>query len=86
MFLDEMTFYEVSEILKSMPFFNKNGWEQARMIAWTIAQANSTKTIDIKDMGRFAWEEEDAKPKEITEKEDERLREKAKRIKEQWQT
>lgn len=83
-----MTFFEVSEMLNSMPFFNKNEWEQSRLIAYTIAQSNSSKKLVPQDIMKFEWEgKEQNKASEITEEDEKRLREKAQRIKdsEQWQ-
>ncbi len=70
-----------------MPFLNKHSWEQARMIAHIVAQANSKNIIKPTDIRFFAWDKQEEKQEQrLTEQEIERLKERGRKIKEQWQT
>lgn len=70
-----------------MPFLNKHSWEQARMIAHIVAQANSKDRINPTDIRAFAWDIEEKKQEQrLTEQEIESLKERGRKIKEQWQT
>lgn len=39
----------------------KDSWEQARLIAYVIAQSNSTKRLKPSDIIKFGWEQTDDK-------------------------
>ena len=70
-FFDKMQFYELNTILSSLNKSIKNTWEQTRMIAYTIAQCNST------DILKFDWDNNDHKQEIITKEDVARLKEKA---------
>lgn len=77
--LDEMEMYEAKALLDFEYYSHKDGWEQARMIAWMIAQVNSKKQLHTDDITKFYWEkgetiEHDTK---ITKEDVERLKNKA---------
>ena len=36
----------------------KDGWEQARLISYLIAQTNSTNKLKLTDILKFNWEDE----------------------------
>lgn len=55
----------------------KDNWEQSRLIAYMIAQTNSTKRLKLTDILKFQWEKEDADTT-ISNEDMARLREKAK--------
>lgn len=57
-FLDKMKPYELSIICDSLHLRNKDSWEQARMIAYIMAQVNSTKRLKPTDIIKFGWENE----------------------------
>lgn len=58
---------------------HKDSWEQARLIAYMVAQTNSTKKLQLSDITKFYWESEEATPSTGISNEDiARLREKAK--------
>lgn len=77
-FLDKMQMYELSILLKNIFKKNKESWEQARLVAYVIAQTNSTKQIKPTDIIKFSWENEEADEEtSITEEDRTRLREKA---------
>ena len=68
--------YELRAVMDFEYYANKDSWEQARLIAYLIAQVNSKKTLKQSDILQFYWEEETNKPS--TSKADyERLRNKA---------
>ena len=58
-FLDKMKPYELSIICDSLHLRNKDSWEQARMIAYIMAQVNSTKKLKPTDIIKFGWENTD---------------------------
>lgn len=74
--LDEMETYEVNSALKYSYYSEKDGWEQARLISYIMAQAHSTKNLKMDDIVKFYWEkEDDEKENTIITKEDvERLK------------
>lgn len=70
--------YELSTLLKNIFRKNKENWEQARLVAYVIAQSNSTKQLKPTDIIKFSWEKEEADEETSITKEDiTRLREKA---------
>lgn len=82
-FLDRMTLAEVRYFLEGLGRRNRESWEQTRIIAYVIAQANSTKQLKQSDILRFPWDEakEDEKKRtSVTDEEVKRLRAKAKLI------
>lgn len=78
--LDEMKVYEVSEYLGSLQYRNKDGWDQARIITYITAQANSREKIKPSDIIKFPWDEKEP-AKEITEEERQRLIKRAEEVK-----
>ena len=70
-----MEWYEVNAALKYSHYAIKDNWEQARLIAYMIAQVNNKRHLKFGDIAKFYWEnetdEEDAKP--ITKEDIERL-------------
>ncbi|MFK2699123.1 hypothetical protein ACIXR5_06720 [Bacteroides fragilis] len=81
-FLDRMTLAEVRYFLEGLGRRNRESWEQTRIIAYVIAQANSTKQLKQSDVLRFPWDEADDEKKctPVTDEEVKRLRAKAKLI------
>ena len=63
-----MQMYELEPLISNLHKKDRNSWEQARMIAYVIAQCNSTKKLKPTDIMQFTWDNEDIK----------RLKEKAK--------
>lgn len=55
-FLDKMKPYELSILCDSLHLRQKDSWEQARMIAYITAQANSSKKLKPTDIIKFGWE------------------------------
>lgn len=64
--LDKMQTYEISSLMEYGYYRNKDQWEQARLIAYVMAQVNSRKPIKPTDIIKFDWdgrqEKEDAQP------------------------
>lgn len=56
--LDEMEMYEVNAAMKYQYHSYKQGWEQARLVAYIVAQTQSTKRLTIQDIVKFEWEKE----------------------------
>lgn len=55
----------------------KDSWEQSRLIAYMIAQTNSTKRLKLTDILEFQWEDKNADTA-ISNEDVARLREEAK--------
>lgn len=76
--LDEIEWYEISAALKYQYYAVKDGWEQARLISFLIAQSNSRKRLKMEDILEFPWEKESTKEDQnITKEEIERLKKEA---------
>lgn len=76
--LDEIEWYEISAALKYQYYAVKDGWEQARLISFLIAQSNSRKRLKMEDILEFPWEKEITKEDQnITKEEIERLKQEA---------
>lgn len=78
--LDRMQSYEIIALMNYGYFANQESWEQARLIAYLIAQTNSTKKLKTTDIIAFPWDknnESGEEIKEITKEDIERLTAKA---------
>lgn len=76
--LDEMQMYEVAPLFDKIYYTEMESWDQARMIAWMIAQVNSRKKIKIRDIAEFPWDDETSdSEKEVSKADYERLKAKA---------
>jgi len=64
--LDKMEWYEVNAIMKYQYYTYKDGWEQARLIAYMVAQVNSKRTLKMDDILPLPWEKDEAEPEHIT--------------------
>lgn len=69
--------YEIKAVMDYEYYAHKDGWEQARLVAYLIAQANSKKQLKQSDIMQFYWEKETPKASSISNEEKERLRTKA---------
>lgn len=52
--------------MKYQYYSYKDGWEQARLIAYMVAQVNSKRTLKMDDILSFPWEKDEAEPEHIT--------------------
>lgn len=77
--LDKIEWYEINALMKYQYYSIIDNWEQARLIAYMIAQTHSKKKLKLQDIVPFTWEEdeenEDNQP--ITKTEIERLKARA---------
>lgn len=58
--LDRMEWYEINAAMKYQYYSIKEGWEQARLIAYMVAQVNSKRTLKMEEILQFPWEKKDA--------------------------
>lgn len=71
--------YEIKAVMDYEYLAHKDSWEQARLIAYMVAQCNSTKQLQLSDITKFYWESEEAVSSTGISNEDiARLREQAK--------
>ena len=60
-YVDQMEFFECIAALKHQEYAIQDGWEQARLIAYLIAQCNSKKRMKLTDIVQFPWEKKNVK-------------------------
>ncbi len=48
---------------QNMDYSSKESWEQARFIAYVTAQCQSSNKLNINDIAKFRWEEENGSEK-----------------------
>lgn len=77
--MDEIEMYEVEALLRNSYYKEREDWEQARLIAYVIAQCNSTKKMKVSDIMEFPWDKEQTE-KVMPQAQVDRLREKAERM------
>lgn len=58
--MDEMEMYEIRAVMDYEFLAHKDSWEQARLVAYLVAQSNSSKKINLTDIAKFYWEKEEA--------------------------
>lgn len=84
--MDEMQDYEVSYMVESLEYADRNAWEMTRLLMYQNIQINSKKTINIKDIIKFKWDlEQDEQSQEISNNDIERLKQRANAISKQIQ-
>lgn len=76
--LDKMQMYELEPLISNLHKKDRNSWEQARMIAYVIAQCNSTKKLKPTDIMQFTWDNDTTGETSISNEDIKRLKEKAK--------
>ena len=64
--LDKMEWYEINSAMKYQHYSVKDGWEQARLIAYMVAQVNSKRTLKMDEILPLPWEKEDEETEHIT--------------------
>jgi len=64
--LDKMEWYEINSAMKYQHYSIKDGWEQARLIAYMVAQVNSKRTLKMDDILPLPWEKDETEPEHIT--------------------
>lgn len=55
-----MEMYEVRAVMDYEYLAHKDSWEQARLVAYLVAQSNSSKRINLTDIAKFYWEKDSA--------------------------
>ena len=62
--------WEAAALLKHTDYAERDSWEQTRLIAYIVAQANSTKKLSMEDLMRFPWDiernDEEEAPKSMS--------------------
>lgn len=85
-FLDKMSFIEVRLFLDGLNKRNRDAWEQTRILAYIIAQVNSTKQLDISNVLPLPWDNDKIETKQhdtVSDDDIKRLRAMAKKIEQQ---
>lgn len=77
--LDQMQMYEARALIKYEYYSSKDSWEQSRLVAYVMAQVNSTKHLKLTDILRFEWDN-DVKQSSISDEDIKRLQNKAQEI------
>lgn len=58
--------YEIKPLISHLHFKSRDSWEQARLIAYVIAQVNSRKKLNPTDIITFDWDKKDKFENETT--------------------
>ena len=69
--------YELEPLISNIHKRNKESWEQTRLLAYIIAQVNSTKKLKPTDIISFSWDN-DTSDTAISNEDVQRLKNKAK--------
>lgn len=76
--LDRMEMYEVRIVLDNLWRKNREAWERTRREIYTIAQVNSKRTLNPRDLLPFPWDERGMEASaSMSDEERERLRRKS---------
>lgn len=70
---------EAIEHVSLLNYSDREGWEQTRMMCYTIAQVNSKNTINPQSIMKFPWDEKPQKV-EVTAEDKERLKKRSEEI------
>lgn len=54
--LDEMETYEITALIEHRSHKHREQWEQARFIAFIVAQCNTKKNLKLTDLIKFDWD------------------------------
>lgn len=73
-----MQIYELETLINSLYQKNKESWEQTRLLAYIVAQVNSSKKLKPSDILSFVWDNEGGGNTSISNEDIERLKRKAK--------
>lgn len=77
-----MKWYEIVAALKYQNYAIQDSWEQARLIAYIMAQVNSTKRLKMEDILEFPWDKKNevVMSQPITKEDAERISKKAEEL------
>lgn len=56
--LDVMQLYEARALLRYDNYVSRDSWEQSRLIAYVVAQTQSTKKLKPTEIMQFSWDSE----------------------------
>lgn len=70
--------YELEALISCLYQKNRESWEQTRLLAYILAQVNSTKKLKPSDILSFVWDNENKGNTSISNEDVKRLKEKAK--------
>ena len=74
--------YEIQPLINNIYKNNRENWERTRLLAYIIAQINSSKRLNPSDIISFNWDVDDTISNTTISNEDiQRLKEKAKQYK-----
>jgi len=76
--LDKMQMYELETLISSLYQKNRESWEQTRLLAYILAQVNSTKKLKPSDILSFVWDNDNKGNTSISNEDVKRLKERAK--------
>lgn len=51
--------YEIKPLISHLNYKSRDSWEQARLISYVIAQVNTSKKLNPKDIITFDWDNKD---------------------------
>lgn len=71
---------EIKKLFEKSYLVHKEGWEQARLITFMIANSVSRKKLSLQDIMKFPWEDETEKDTSISNEDIERLTKQAEQI------
>lgn len=77
--MDRMELYEVKAVMDYDYYAYKDGWEQSRLVAYLVAQTNSSKQLKQSDIVKFHWDRQEENTS-ISNADVERLRAQAKQF------
>ena len=80
-FFYSMTFGEASAYMRGMQLRDRDEWERTRCMMWASIMPHSRKNLEYRDVMKFDWEMEHVDTSTVDEKELERIKELAKKIK-----
>lgn len=72
-----MESYEINALMKYQFLNSKESWEQTRLISYLIAQVNSKKHLELSDIIKFKWDDENEEKEIVSKEEREELIKKA---------
>lgn len=61
-----MQMYEIQPLISHLHYKTRDSWEQARLISYVIAQVNTSKKLNYKDIITFDWDKKDEVDNETT--------------------
>lgn len=70
--------YELETLISSLYQKNRESWEQTRLLAYILAQVNSTKKLKPSDILSFVWDNDNKGNTSISNEDVKRLKERAK--------